>query len=82
MKANRLHREPVQSVCPWRQSKRDWKSSEQLDLTWKLGLHGAEGWTKHPPEVPSDLNLYMALICDSTASILMEKETDWAKSLM
>lgn len=44
-----------------------WKSSEQLDLTWKLGLHGAEGWTKHSPEVLSDLNLYMALICDSMA---------------
>lgn len=85
MNGNRLHIEAVQSVCPWRHSKCDWKSSEQPDLTWKLGLLGEGGWTKHPPEVPSELNLSMTLICNSTASILMEKELpefDWAKSLM
>lgn len=74
MNGNRLHREAVQSVCPWRHSKHNWKDPEQPDLTWKLGLLRAGGWTKRPPEVLSDLNLSMTLVCDSVASILMEKE--------
>lgn len=85
MNGNRRHREAVQSVYPWRHSKRDWKGPELPGLTWKLGLLGAGGWTKRPPVVPSDLNLSTALICHSMASILMEKglpKMGWAKSLM
>lgn len=84
MNGNRLHREAVQSVCPWRRSESKCKGPEQTE-TWKLGLLGVQSWTKHPPEVPTDLNLSMALICDSMSSILMGKKLPKigrAKSLM
>lgn len=50
--------------------------SHEVRSAWSRGLDQ----TSSRGPFPSNLNLYIVLICDSMASILMEKKPDWAKS--